>query len=144
MIIGSNVRIIVVDDEVAIQDALKHYFEFKGYSVRTAGNGREALQLLDEESAEVVITDIMMPEMNGIQLLRELKKSHPMIRVIVITGYVTLDNLLATFRLGAEKCIYKPIVDFNDLDSSVEAAIESLRDWQKKLMFLNQLKGNNE
>ena len=137
---NNKAGILIVDDEEEIRNTLSRHFQFEGYNTYTAENGLKALEILKSARMEVVITDIIMPKMDGIELLREIRKQYPMIHTIVITGYVTLDNLLAAFRLGADTCIFKPILDMSELENAVDRAIEQLATWQKKLRELQGLK----
>lgn len=132
--------ILIVDDEEEIRMSLSRHFRFEGYHVETAGNGIEALAILGQKRMEVVITDIMMPKMNGIELLRKIRDEYPMMHTIVITGYVTMNNLLAALRYGADTCVFKPIADMAELENAVSLAIEQLRTWQKKLRELQGIK----
>jgi len=136
----SKPKLLIVDDEADIANTLASHFSFCGYETDTASNGKEALRKLAVNSVEVVITDIKMPEMDGIDLLREIKLLYPMIRVIVITGYVSLENFFAVFRHGADRCCFKPLNDLTELDAAVERAIDDLKTWQRKLKELNRLK----
>ena len=137
---ASRPKLLIVDDEADIAHTLASHFRFTGYETDIASNGREALRKLAVESVEVVITDIKMPEMDGIDLLREIKRLYPMTRVIVITGQVTLDNLFAVFRHGADRCCFKPLTDLTELDAAVERAVDDLKTWQQKLKEVNRLK----
>ena len=94
--------ILIVDDEAAIRTSLSRHYRLQGYNVDTAENGRAALENLAVTPRQVVISDIMMPEMNGIELLRRIRREYPMTRVIIITGYVTLENALACLRNNAD------------------------------------------
>jgi len=134
-------RILIVDDEEEIRDMLSRHYRFLGYEILTASNGQEALEILSKERIEIVISDIMMPVMNGVELLSKIRIDYPMIHVIIITGYVTMDNLLAVLRYGADTCIFKPITDFTEMDDSVDLAIKHLKKWQEKLLELHGLKG---
>lgn len=134
-------RILIVDDEEEIRDTLSRHYKFQGYQTMTAGNGVEALKVLEKERIEIVISDIMMPVMNGVELLHKIRSDFPMTHVIIMTGYVTMDNLLAALRYGADTCIFKPITEFDEMDESVEMAIKHLKKWQKKLLELQGLKG---
>lgn len=136
----SKASLLVVDDEVEIQQMLSRHFRFLGYDVETASNGREALELLAKRRTEVIISDIKMPELDGIELLKLIKEQHPMSHVIIITGYVTLDNLLAVFRRGADTCVFKPLNDLTELETAVSRAVDQLKDWQNKLKQLKTLK----
>ena len=136
----SKPHLLVVDDEEEIRRMLRRHFTFLGYQVTTAGGGREALEVLSRERMEVVITDIMMPGMNGIDLLRVIKQEYPMVHVIMITGYVTLENILAAMRRGADTCVFKPFTDLTELEKAVKRAVEDLRRWQDKMKAIMALR----
>lgn len=133
-------RILVVDDEKNIQKMLERYFRLKGYEVDTADNGKIALEILTAKRFDVVISDIKMPVMDGTDLLREIKKQYPMTHVIMITGYVTLNNALTCMRLGAKTCVFKPIEDMKELEEAVEDSIKHLTRWEEKFKTLIHMK----
>ncbi|MCF7934790.1 MAG: response regulator [Synergistales bacterium] len=133
-------RILIVDDEAEIREMLGRHFRMKGYEVTPASGGAEALQCLDKKRYEVVVSDIVMPGMKGTELLQEIRQQYPMSHVIMITGYVTLENALAAMRRGADTCIFKPFEDFEELDGAVEKAIEDLEHWKRKLVQLQGMK----
>ena len=133
-------KLLIVDDEVEIQNMLSNHFGFMGHDVYTASNGKDALEKMEKERFEVVISDIMMPVMDGIDMLREIKHNYPMTHVIMITGYVTMDNVLACMRLGADTCVFKPLDDMKELEGAVDNAIKSLSNWQKKMKMLKGMK----
>lgn len=135
-----KIRLLVVDDEAQIREMLKRHFEFKDFEVHTAENGRKALELMQETYCAVIISDIKMPEMDGIDLLREIRGQYPMARMIMMTGYVTIDNIFTCMRLGAETAVYKPFQDIQELDNAVDRAIDSIIRWQKKLSQLLTMK----
>ncbi|MCP3927132.1 MAG: response regulator [Desulfobacterales bacterium] len=137
---SQKVSILIVDDEEEIRNVLSRHFRFNGFFVETAENGLEALDVLKAKRFEIVITDIQMPEMNGPDLLREIRKHYPMIQTIVITGYVTLENLMVALRLGSNTCVFKPINDISELDDAVSRSIEHLKRWEKKLSELQSMK----
>ena len=132
--------LLVVDDEAALREMLARHFRLLGYSVEMAANGREALGVLERKRIDVVVSDICMPEMDGVALLREVRRQYPMVRVIMITGYVTLENALACMRNQADTCIFKPIQDMGELESAVETAMESLSRWNRKFRELQGMK----
>lgn len=135
----SKGHLLIVDDEKDIQDMLSRHFRFLGYDVKTASNGKEALRSLNETRTDVIVSDIKMPVMDGIELLREVRVQFPMIHVITITGYVTMENLLAALRHGADTCVFKPLNDLTELEEAVERAMGDLRRWQRKLKELKSL-----
>lgn len=129
--------ILVVDDEEPIRKMVSRHFRFLGYDViDSASNGKEALDILARQRVEVVISDIQMPVMNGLDLLRTIRREYPMVHVIIITGYVTIDNLLAALKLGADTCVFKPIKEMKELEKAVDSAVSSLRVWQVKMKTL--------
>ncbi len=133
-------QLLIVDDEQEIRDALARHFRFLGYDVATASNGEEALQKLNEIKVDVMISDIVMPVMTGVELLRIMRKEFPMVRVIMITGYVTQENVMACMRHGAETCIFKPWVDMQELEKAVKDAVEKNAIWKKKMKQLIDMK----
>jgi len=135
-----SARLLIVDDEVEIREMLSRHYRLMGYEVDLAANGRDALEVLAAKRIDVVISDIMMPEMNGVDLLKAIREQYPMLRVIMITGYVTLDNALACMRHQADTCVFKPLDDLSELDSAVGLALDGLRQWQQKLRDLQGMK----
>lgn len=139
-----DTRLLIVDDEEHIRNSLARHFRFQGYEVDTADNGLTALEHMAKASYQVVISDIMMPKMNGIDMLKRIRKEYPMTRVIMITGYVTLENALACLRYNADTCIFKPIEDLSELNAAVEKALGFLDHWKQKLSELKNMKTDEE
>lgn len=135
-----NGRLLIVDDEKEIREMLQRHFRLLGYNVLTAANGEDALLLLDKRLIDVVVSDIRMPVMDGVSLLREIRRQYPMIHVIMITGYVTLENALACMRNQADTCIFKPLEDMVELEDAVEKALKSLDRWKQKFRELQGMK----
>ncbi len=137
-------RILIVDDEHAIRDSLARRYRLKGWQVETAENGRAAIEILDTIPFRVVISDIVMPEMDGVELLRRIQADFPMTRVIMITGYVTLENALACLRHGADTVVFKPLTDLSELDQAIDEAFVFLEKWEKKLSRLIGMKDKSK
>ncbi|HEW78808.1 MAG TPA: response regulator [Phycisphaerales bacterium] len=133
-------RLLIVDDEAEICDMLSRHFRYLGYAVDTASNGIEAMEKLVHVSTQVVISDIVMPRVDGVELLRAVQQQYPMVHTIMITGYVTLENALSCMRHGADTCIFKPLEDLSELEEAVERAVISLKRWQDKLKELQRMK----
>jgi len=133
-------HLLIVDDEAENRKMLSRYFRFEGYTVVTASDGLDALEKFEDNRFDVVISDIMMPKMNGIDLLKELRQQYPMVHVIMITGYVSMENGLAAMRYGADTIIFKPIKDMDVLHLVVKDAIAKLESWMVLLKELNALK----
>ncbi len=113
-------RILVVDDEEIIRDVISNKIQKSlGYEVVEAGNGVEALKHVDEAIPDLIITDIKMPEMNGIELLRQIRERRLNVPVIILTGYGTIEDAISAIRLGAKSFIKKPF-DMNEVISLIE------------------------
>lgn len=102
-------RILVVDDEENTRIALSKLLGQEGFVVDLATNGTEALELLRRERVNLVISDINMPDMNGIAFLREISRHFPSTSVIMITAYGGVESYLEAMNLGAIEYLHKPI-----------------------------------
>lgn len=106
---GQQKRILVVDDEENARVALSKILAREGYDVASAGNGFEALNFLRNREVELIITDINMPEMNGLAFLREVHNSYPASNVIMVTAYGEVESYIEAMNLGAFEYINKPV-----------------------------------
>ena len=120
-----DARILVVDDERGIRDLLFFELSSEGYQVVTAQDGAEALAKAQKEKFQLIITDVMMPKMDGIALLSAVKKLDPSIEVIVSTGFGHSDTISAAIKEGAYSILLKP-VDMNDFLELVDKLVEKL------------------
>ena len=108
-------KILVVDDEAPVRDMIrKGLSQMGGLSAEAAQTGSEALQKIEKDVFDLVLTDLKMPEMDGIQLLRTIKGTRPEVMVILMTAYGTIETAVEAMRIGATDYITKPI-DLNDL-----------------------------
>ena len=104
-------RILIVDDDAQIRTLLRTVLEAHGYAVRHASDGAEAANMMQAEAPDLVITDIFMPEADGFEVLTSIRKSHPHMPVIVVSGsQITpnVDFLHLAERLGAYSVLHKP------------------------------------
>ena len=118
-------RILVVDDEIVICDVLKEFLTLKGHEVHTALNGRGAIAKAKVERPHIVLLDILMPGMRGLNVLKEIKRLDPRIAVLMITGVMNKDVAKTAIALGAYDYISKP-VDFEYLESVLITKILNL------------------
>ena len=102
-------RILIVDDEPMICDILARRLAREGFACVKANDGREALHYFDQEAFSLMISDVKMPEMDGIELLRRVKALNPSMVVILMTAYPEIDRAVEAMRLGAYDFITKPI-----------------------------------
>lgn len=116
-------RILVVDDEDIIRESLSFVLKKEGYYVQEAENGKAAYNKLLEESFDLVVTDLEMPEMKGIELLEEIKKLNIQTAVIIITAFGSLDTAIIALRNGASDYLLKP-VEFDELLIKIKRLFE--------------------
>ena len=135
-----SVNLLVVDDETEIREMLQRHFTLLDYNVLTAPNGKEAMAVIKQKRIDIVITDLLMPEMSGVDLLEFIHEDNPMIHTIAITGYVTLENALSCMRLGADTIIFKPLEDLTELEEAVRGVEAKMMNWQKKLRELRGMR----
>ncbi len=101
--------VLIVDDEPSILQSLGGLLADEGFEVMTAFNGYEALKIVDSESPDLILLDIWMPGMDGMETLREIKKENPFIQVIMITGHGNIDTAVRATKLGAYDFIEKKL-----------------------------------
>jgi two-component system, NtrC family, nitrogen regulation response regulator NtrX len=118
-------HILVVDDEEAIREVLIEFLSSHGYAAQGAENGKEAIQMARSLSPQVVLLDIAMPGMNGIETLKRLRQESPQSAVIMISGHADNDQALQALDLGAYDFIQKPL-DFRYLERTLLAKIVTL------------------
>ena len=118
-------KLLIVDDEVEICDFLKSFFEERNYETKAASSGQAALNAVEQFKPQVILLDIKMPGMDGVQVLAAIKKKYPRIKVIMVTALETRDKIEECLRLGADNYITKPL-SLEYLENDVREKIESL------------------
>lgn len=101
-------RILIIDDDEIVRRSCEKVLSLEGYLTVTAGSGREGLKLLSKKSFDLVLTDLRMPDMDGMEVLKRVKEGWPDIEVIVITGYGTVKSAIEAIRYGAYDYVEKP------------------------------------
>ncbi len=127
-------NLLIVDDEQGMRQLLSLVFGRAGHNVRVAENGRRALELLRSEPADLIISDVKMPDMDGIQLLRAAREFLPDAGVVMMTAFATVETAREAFKLGADDFIQKPF-DVDELKLIVEKALERLSLLQENRAF---------
>ena len=125
-------RVLIVDDEKVIRDSFSRVLQKEGYHVEAVGSGRLALERAAEESFDIVLLDLKMPGLDGMETLRELKEKDPEILSIMITGYPTIESAVQAVKLGAYDYLAKPCSP-EELRIVVARAME-----RRKLSFENE------
>ncbi|MFH1791725.1 MAG: response regulator, partial [Candidatus Omnitrophota bacterium] len=149
-------NVLIVDDETHIVEMLEVRLKAQGVRVETAASAVEAVDIISKHAISVALVDIMMPGMNGIELLREIKEKAPDTEVIIITGYASLGSAIDAVKLGAYDYIKKPFEDIQGLMRTVTGAIgkrvlslenkrltEELKEANEKLKDINLMLGEN-
>lgn len=114
--------ILIVDDELLIRDLLYDFFVGQGWATSIADNGQKALDILESRRVDLVLTDIRMPIMDGLELTAELRASHPEVPVVLMTGFPSVDTAVAALRNRVSDYITKPF-NINQLYKVIEATI---------------------
>lgn len=115
-------RLLIVDDETPVLEVLSEYFTGQGYAVETASSGKDALEAVRRRRPDVVLLDIRMPGMDGVELLRKLRDLDPGLAVIMVTANEDVALARETLKIGAFDYVGKPF-DFKYLDQAVEAGM---------------------
>ena len=114
-------KVLLVDDEKEFVEVLSERMRNRGMNVSTSLSAREALTKIDQESFDAVILDLMMPEMDGIEVLRIIKEKRPEMQIILLTGHGTIEKGIEAMKLGAMDFIEKP-ADITVLSEKIKKA----------------------
>jgi len=120
--VSNQPSILVVDDELLIRDLLYDFFAGQGWSISVAENGDKALDVIAHKPVDLVLSDIKMPEMDGLALTEELRRSHPEIPVVLMTGYPSVDTAVSALRHRVVDYVIKPF-NINQLYKTIDAAL---------------------
>lgn len=126
--------ILIVDDEERFLSTTSKLLRRLGYQVKTASSGRQALELLADIDLPVVVLDVKMPGMDGIETLKEIKRRFPMAQVIMLTGHATVESAVEGMENGAFDYLMKP-TDINDLIHKAEAAFQRRQLSERKIQM---------
>jgi len=117
------IKILLVDDETDFVETMTKRFGIRKMPITTAGGGAEAMRLVEEQDFDVVILDVRMPGMDGLEVLRQIRAKRPLTEVIMLTGHASLDAGMQGMNLGAYDYVLKP-ADFDELLDKVRRAAE--------------------
>ena len=146
---NSSYRILVVDDDSSLTGVLKELLTDNGYQVETAGKGEQALEMMRQAEFHIVLTDIRMEGMSGLDLIRHVRRTQPESEVIIMTSYASIESAVEALRLGAYDYLVKPFDDLNHVldlvkrtTTKVKFAVENrklMEDLQRKNQELAKL-----
>jgi len=132
-------NLLVVDDELGMRQFLTHLLQREGHTVRVAENGQQAMTLLQQQPADLMLSDVRMPDMTGIELLRAARASFPQLEVIMMTAFANVDTAREAFLLGAYDFVQKPF-DNDLLKETVARALEKISLVKEKDALLEENK----
>jgi two-component system response regulator AtoC len=136
-------QILIIDDEAPSREALVLLLKNAGHDVRGAGSGAEAFQLLAAESCDIIITDLFLPDLDGIDILKQVKSASPAIEVILITGHASAETAVRAMKEGAFDYITKPL-NFDELRIIIDKAVENRRLRNENVYLKKQLRDKYE
>lgn len=132
-------KILIIDDEKSVLDMLNVIFKKEGYRVKKSLSAQKALELIDEEDFDLILSDIRLPQISGMELLRKVKEKKPGIPVIMITAYGTIKQAVEAFKAGAIDYIVKPF-DVEELKIIVSQGLEKIRLREENILLKKELK----
>ncbi len=133
------VRVLVVDDEAGLRRSLARILVARGFDVDTAEDGVQALERIEAGAPDVVLTDLMMPKLDGLGLLAQVKRTHPRVEVIMMTAHADVDSAVAAVKAGAYDFLTKPFASNEAVALSVSKAAEHKRLIERALDLEEQL-----
>jgi CheY-like chemotaxis protein len=131
-------RILHVDDDPEVTSLVAEYLKDYGYETAAIHDPRHVIERLPRFQERVVLLDIDMPFINGLELLTQIKSFDGGIQVVMLTGLVTMSSVLQSLRLGAEACFFKPIHEINPLVDALECCRQKLERWWSTLDELSR------
>ncbi len=129
---------LIVDDEQEVCNFFSYLLRSKGYAVKTANTGQEALAKLDALHFNVALVDLKLPDSDGLTLLKEIKKKQPACEVIIITGYSTVKSAVEAIQLGAFDYVEKPFVDIEKMEELIDKALNVRAELEKMSSSLQE------
>ena len=119
------IKILIIDDERPIRETLEMFLREKGYEVATSEDGKQGLEAVQRERPEIVILDIRLPGMDGLEVLRRIKEKGEETQVIMITAYHDKETTKQAMKLGAYEYIHKPL-DADEFENAIEKVVHNL------------------
>jgi DNA-binding NtrC family response regulator len=127
-----SIRLLLVDDEERFVETLSKRLKERGLDVTSALSGKDALKVMSGKLFDVVVLDVKMPGLDGVETLREIKKSWPLVEVLMLTGHASVDSAIEGMRLGAFEYLMKPI-EIETLMTKMEEAYEKKSAHEEKI-----------
>lgn len=103
-------NILIVEDEDTLRDSLQRILKREGYEVETAGSSEAALRILDSRRSDVILSDIILPGMDGLEFMRQCKEKYPGTTIIIMTAFASIESAVCAMKAGAYDYLVKPIM----------------------------------
>ncbi|MBF0627252.1 MAG: response regulator [Magnetococcales bacterium] len=127
--------ILIVDDDHDFRQVVADLLNKAGFSTCQASNGHDALAVLKQEKCEIVLLDMVLPGMDGLEILRRIQQQDEQVRVILITAFATIENAVTSIKMGATEFLTKPF-RINDFTTLIHRTVEEIR-FERKALELN-------
>jgi len=121
---NNKARVLIIDDEEIVRESLVHYLQDGGYGVLQAESGRVALDMLKETEPDIILCNLVMGQMNGLEVLAEVSRQYPMLPIVIVTDAGIIQNAIESLRLGAWDFILKPIGEMEILFHTIDKCLE--------------------
>src|ERR1051326_7785241 len=131
--------VLIIDDEASIRESLQTLLEVEGFTVDVAGSGEEGLSRIAEQPMDLILLDLALPERNGMEILRDIRDRDPLLPVIMITAYGTVENAVSAMQAGASNFVQKPW-DNEKLLADVRAIVGRKRAEEENVQLKRALK----
>ena len=132
-------KVLIVDDDKNILETLERAFKMNTeYSVVLSNNPIKAYEIACSEQIDVVITDIQMPEMNGLDLIKKIKQANALVQIITMTAFTSFENVMAALRRGSYEIYLKPFKDVNDLVNCVKELEIKIGRWKQMIIEISR------
>ncbi len=136
---GETVKILVVDDDMLILKLIENYLTKLGYRIYTCKTGNEAFKIVDNEDIDIVLLDLVLPDMNGLNVLKRIKDERPEVSVAMMTGYGSVETAVTAMQYGAENYLLKPFKSIEELKYTIEKIIKYQRLRDENIYLKEQL-----
>ncbi|MEA1969958.1 MAG: response regulator, partial [Thermodesulfobacteriota bacterium] len=140
---STNIKILVIDDEAYIRESIKSFLEDFGYDLIEADDGRKGLEIFEKEMPDLVLCDLRMPEMDGLEVLGFITENFPETPIIIVSGAGNIGDTVEALKLGAWDYIIKPVQDMNVLYHAVNKGLERASLIKEKQQYQKDLEKAN-
>lgn len=128
-----KLKLLIIDDEEELAISLSQLLQLEGYNTEYTTSPLEALEMIRNQKYHIIFSDIVMPEMDGLDLLIKIKSYDPLAQIIMMTGYSTMEKTMRALEAGANDYLLKPFPDLSDVIEAVKLAEVKLNRWWKSM-----------